>query len=375
MTPMRKRCAALLGGVLLLVLLLLLPSCGKQQTEQPYDCLVTFNYNIGTMAVTCPDQYLGVKTGGVVGIQPGFNDDFPLNHVEGYYVEGWYTAKTQADGTPETDAQTGQVLLDRKWNFATDPVSADMVLYANLIRQSTLSFVDIETGAVIKTMTGTPGGQQGELISVLAPKKDGYTLVGYYTDTEKAERFQWPFTYAEGDTVVYVEFIEGTWTIADSAETFMRGIAGNKDIYVTADIDFSGVNWVTTSYNGTLQGNGHRLTGLTLRKEGNKNVTSGFGLFTVLGAKARISNLILEDVRLTFTATLGGTYEVAPLADEIKAGAQLDAVTMTGSLTYDIERAPASTVYPIAVRNGIDEGDVVNCVFDISLLDANEQKQ
>lgn len=375
MTPMKKRCAALLGGVLLLMLLLLLPSCGEQKTEQPYDCLVTFNYNIGSLDVTCPDQYLGVKAGSVVGIQPGFNDDFPLNHVDGYYVEGWYTAQTQADGTPATDAQTGQVLLGRKWNFETDSVSADTVLYANLIRQSTLSFVDIGTGDVIKTLTGTPGGQQSELISVLAPKKDGYTLVGYYADAEKTTRFQWPFTYAEGDKVVYVEFIEGVWTIADSAETFMRGIAGNKDIYVTADIDFSEANWVTTSYNGTLQGNGHKLTGLTLRKEGNKNVTSGFGLFTVLGAKAHISNLTLEDVRMTFTAALGGAYDVAPLADEIKAGARLDSVTMTGSLTYDIERAPASTVYPIAVRNGITEGDMAGCVFDVALIDANEQKQ
>lgn len=368
----RKTFFPLLCGILFLATLLLLPSCREKETGKPYDFLVTFNYNVGTLDVSCPDQYLGVKSGGLVGIQPGFNDDFKLRPVSNYYIEGWYTAKCAPDGTPEKDAETGRVLLDRKWNFESDTVTADTVLYANLIRQSMLSFVDIATGEVVKTLTGTPGSRQNELISVLAPKKDGYTLVGYYTDAAKTSRFQWPFTFAEEDTTAYVEFLEGTWSIADSADAFKRGISGNKNIYVTADIDFTGKTWVTTAYNGTIEGNGHKLTGLTLTKEGSKTATGGFGLFTTLGANAQIRDLTVENLTVRFSASLAGSYQVAPLADEIKAGARFERVCVTGTLTYDFSKAPASTVYSLAVKNGAAESDMTDCTFNISLVNANE---
>lgn len=374
MTPVKRRSLfpLICCGILFLAVLLLLPSCGEKEAGKPYDFLVTFNYNVGNLDVSCPDQYLGVKSGGLVGIQPGFNDDFKLRPVANYYIEGWYTARLAADGTPEKDAETGRVLLDRKWNFESDAVTADTVLYANLIRQSTLSFVDIATGEVIKTLTGTPGSRQNELISVLAPKKDGYTLVGYFNDAAKTSRFQWPFTFGEEDTTAYVEFLEGTWSIADSAEAFKRGISGNKNIYVTADLDFSNTTWVTTSYNGTIEGNGHKLTGLTLTKEGSKNSTAGFGLFTTLGANTRISNLTIENLTVRFSASLAGSYQVAPLADELMAGAKFDHFTITGTLTYDFTKAPASAAYELAVKNGMADADMTDCRFDITLVSAGE---
>ena len=360
------------GILFLLAMLLLLPACGKKEEGKPYDFLVTFNYNVGNLDVSCPDQYLGVKNGGLVGIEPGFSDDFKLRPVANYYIEGWYTAKLASDGTPEQDAETGRVLLDRKWDFEKDTVTADTVLYANLIRQSTLSFVDLATGEVVKTLTATPGSRQNELMSVLAPKKEGYTLVGYYADAEKSSRFAWPFTFGEEDTTAYVEFLEGTWTVADTAETFKRGISGNKNIYVTADLDFSGTAWVTTAYNGTIEGNGHKLTGLTVSKVGSKNATAGFGLFTTLGANAQIRNLTVEDLTVRFSAGLAGSYRVAPLADEIKAGAKFANLTVSGTLYYDFSKAPASIVYPIAVKNDATDADVTDCTFNIPLVNANE---
>ncbi|HBF14977.1 MAG TPA: hypothetical protein DDW30_04715 [Clostridiales bacterium] len=367
----RRSLFPLICGILLLTVILLLPSCGEKGTEKPYDFLVTFNYNVGNLDVSCPDQYLGVKSGGVVGIEPGFNDDFKLRPIANYYIEGWYTPKLAADGTPEKDPTTGRVLLDKKWSFETDTVTADTVLYANLIRQSTLSFVDIATGEVVKTLTATPGTRQNELISVLAPKKDGYTLVGYYTDAAKTERFQWPFIYGDEDVTAYVDFLEGNWSIADSAETFKRGISGNKNVYVTADLDFSDTVWVTTSYNGTIEGNGHKLTGLTLKKDGSKTSTSGFGLFTTLGADANLRNLTIENLTIRFSASLAGSYRIAPIADEIKAGAKFDHVTVTGELSYDISKAPTSEVYPIAVKNGISDADMTDCDLNISLVNVN----
>lgn len=84
----RRKIFPLLCGVLFLVTVLLLSSCGEKQKEKSYDFRVTFNYNTGNLDVNCPNQYLGVKKGGLVGIQPGFNDDFKLVSVTNYYIEG-----------------------------------------------------------------------------------------------------------------------------------------------------------------------------------------------------------------------------------------------------------------------------------------------
>lgn len=371
----RRKIFPLLCGVLFLVTVLLLSSCGEKQKEKSYDFRVTFNYNTGNLDVNCPNQYLGVKKGGLVGIQPGFNDDFKLVSVTNYYIEGWYTAKLSSDGTPEKDSQTGQVIVDKKWDFEHDTVSSDMTLYANLIRQSKLNFIDITTGTVIKTIAGTPGDKQNEPISVLAPKKDGHTLVGYYMDAEKKNRFEWPYRFGDADTSVYVDFIEGSWTLVDSAEALKRAISGNKNIYLTSDIDLSGITWVSTSFGGTIEGNGHKLTGLRIQSEGSKNKTRGFGVFTTIGASASIRNLTIENVDITFTASLAGNYQVAPLADEIRTGATFENFTVTGRLTYDFSNALEASVYPIAAVNGMAQADSKNCRFDIFFVNANSTQE
>lgn len=366
----RKGILYLLSGALLAVILLL-SSCGEGQTEKSYDYLVTFNYNIGSLDATCPDQYLGVKSGGLVGIQPGFSDDFRLSPVSGYYIEGWYTAKLDSDGNPRVDSGTGRVILDRKWSFESDKVSADMTLYANLLRQSNLLYVDIETGETVMTSIGTPGGTLNKPMSLFAPKKEGYTLLGYYKDAEKTEAFAWPFTYTDGDSRVYVDFIEGDWTIVSTADEMKNAIASGENIYLASDIDFTGKTWVSTKYNAKTEGNGHTVSGITLNTEGNRNKKSGFSLFTTLGENAEFRNVTFDGVSVTFRATLMGEYKVALLAEEIKTGAKFDHFTLNGTLTYDIAAAPTSTVAKVAVTDGTRAEDITDSVFNVTLRDIN----
>lgn len=354
----------------LILTLCTLSSCGESAEPPLYDHLVTFDYNVGDLTLDCKEQYLGVKDGGKIGLVPGDHDEFKQASTPHYTVEGWYTPKLAEDGTPMTDPATGRVLLDKKWSFATDTVSGDMTLYANLVRQSFLIFADAETGETLKTISSDPGSTERD---PLPPSKKGYTLLGYYADREKTTPFTFPYTYTENDVTVYADFLEGTWSLVDTAAELQKALRSSKNIYLTADIDMTGVEWATLQYNGTLEGNGHKISGISFARSGDRKNRSGFGLFTTLGAKTKLSHVTFENVSITFTANLNDTYRVAPVADEVKAGARLDGVTVTGTLRYDISKAMTSEILPDFVKNGAAADAITGCQFAVTLVDQNEE--
>jgi len=69
-----------------------------------------------------------VLEGSLVGIQPGDNENFRKGEVPGYYLEGWYIAKTDADGNVIKNEETGRAVLDTKWDFASMRVNGNMTL-------------------------------------------------------------------------------------------------------------------------------------------------------------------------------------------------------------------------------------------------------
>ena len=73
-------------------------ACDEQSQEKKYDHLVTFNYNIGNLGDAIDNQYLGVMDGSIVAIKPGYSDAYKEASLKDYYIEGWYTAKTDSDG-------------------------------------------------------------------------------------------------------------------------------------------------------------------------------------------------------------------------------------------------------------------------------------
>ena len=361
----------MISVTVLLLSLLVLSSCGGGEAEKPYDYLVTFDYNAAGLTETVPEnQYLGVKKGGVVGLKPGQNDDFKEAVITHYFIEGWYTAKTAEDGSVLRDAE-GKALLDKEWNFATDTVNSDMTLYAKLTRQSTITFTDIGTDTVLKTQRGKPGVTIRK-DDILAPEKKGYTLLGYYLDKEKIVPFTFPYTYGDGDTVVYADFIEGSYTLVEDADSLVKGIRGGKNLYLTADIDAENVTWTSVFYNGKIEGNGHKITGLKIDTVCSKRDGETYGLlFKNLGAKAKISDVTFEDVRMTASAAMEGNFDIGAIAYGVAEGAALENVTVTGTLTYDIARAPTSTVSADFGKGGVPEGTLSDCRFAITLVDRN----
>lgn len=362
----------LLATAFLLLSLFVLSSCGEEEGEKPYDHLVTFDYNAAGIAAESPaSQYLGVKDGGLVGLKPGANDDFKEAVIRHYFLDGWYTAKTAADGSVEKDAN-GRVILDKKWNFETDRVTGDMTLYANFVRQSTLTIRDIATDEVLSDdLRGAPGEKETNLFP---PEKKGYTLVGYYKDREKTTPFKFDeFVYGEEDTTIYADFIEGNYTLVSTFAELQNCLRSDKKAYLTNDIKVeAGETWGSFSFRGAILGNGHTIRGLKI-----KTVCSGktggetYGLlFASLGAGAKISDVTFEDVEMTVSAAMNGTYTVAPIAYGVAEGATLENVTVTGRLTYDFSAAPTSTVTE-DFGGTVPEGALTNCRFAITLVDRN----
>ena len=231
----RRALRCLLLSTLLLLLCAVGTACRGigDSGEAPYDHLVTFDYNYGNLEANCPTQYLGVRDGGLVSIQPGYSDAFTLYEIKGHYLEGWYTAKTDGEGKPLKDSKTGMVLLDSKWDFETGTVGADMTLYARWVAESVLSFVDRETGELLYSMRATPGTSRKlpvQAEGAIIEKMPGHTVYGYFADAECTQPFTFPHTFGETDETVYVSLLEGTWLIVRTPAAFQKGVNAGANL-------------------------------------------------------------------------------------------------------------------------------------------------
>lgn len=339
-TNKKKTLPILVFGMVACIMCLLLASCGKTEAKQ-YDCLVTFDYNVGTIEANYKNQYLGVKKGSLVGLKPGDRSDFEEATIRGYYLEAWYTAKTDEAGNVVKDATTGRVEPGEKWDFETMTVESDLTLYANLIRVAEMKYVDVDVyvenpeaeGAVLSVKSDRPGTRRAKPSSVLAPKKSGYTLLEYYKDAECTEVFEWPYIVTTEDVTVYVKFIEGDWAIVRTAKELISAIVGQKNIYLVNDIDFAGTDWARNDYNAEFNGNGHTVRNISYKRVCTKNVKDS-GLFGTLKSGANIHDVIFENVKLEFKVALGD-HKSGFIAYAAEQGAKLTNVTISGTLYYD----------------------------------------
>ncbi len=346
-------------------------SCGGQSKEKKYDHLITFDYNVGNLGEGFDKQYLGVKDGSIVAIKPGYSDAYKEAALAGYYIEGWYTAKTDADGNVLI-GEDGRVVLDKKWDFANELVSADLTLYANFVQQASLVIVGGDKEVVF---TGLPGASKTEPNKALAPKKAGYTFLGYYADAEYTEKFVWPYQFEAGVTTqIYAYFMEGEWELVSTADEFTRAFAAKKNIYVTADLDFTGKKWPQgSSYGGEIAGNGFTFKGIDFKIEANKTTNENFGLFGTLLSTAKLHDFTIEDAKVSFTD--GGFQKigvtVALFAWKMEAGVKLTNITVSGTLTEGSLVEGSDVIYYGSCAN--DEGAVMeNCHFDnITLPEKN----
>ena len=265
-----------------------------------------------------------------MAIKPGYNESFKEQEVLGYYLEGWYLPKLDESGNPVV-GEDNRVVLDTRWDFATGTVSADMTLYANLVRRPSLIIAGGDEDVVF---TGKPDDVRSEPSSYWQPKKEGWTFYGYYADEDYQTPFSWPYVFGTEDKTVYAKFIEGEWAIVKDAAGFKAAASASQNVYIDADIDFSKTDWsVIYNFAGKIEGNGHSLTGIKATFTANKS-TRNFGLFATIKSTAEIRNIVFADVQAVCNASINTSvpYQAALFAHTIEDGASITNVTVTGTI-------------------------------------------
>ncbi len=335
-------CVLLLGAVL--------TACNKGGNVAHFDYRVTFDYNEGDLVdKPLKDQYIGVMKNNLVSIRPGYKD-FKEQIISTYYIEGWYLPKTGENGEVIVDEATKRVVLDKKWDFKNDRVNSDITLYANFMKSPSLSYVDIDSDEVVDTVYGKPGSQRNAPSGGIT--RQGYTFLGkYYADKSRTE-FSWPHTFVAGkDTVVYVKFLVGTWSLVSDEDGFRTAMnSGSANIYLTKDLDFTGKTlWSANTYRGTLNGNGHtvKINSTRMMYVANDNVndfnSKAGGVFGELAETAYIHDITFENISFgvsvpkSMESLMVATGEkfTGLFAGSAKEGAKIENVTVSGLICAD----------------------------------------
>lgn len=193
--------------------------------------------------------------------------------------------------------------------------------------------------------------------NILQFKDYGYTFVEYYLDKECTKIVEFPLKkQEEGDQVIYAKCIAGDWTVirtADDVKDIFNYTADRFHYWLTKDLDCKEISVTApTSYAAEIQGNGYKLSNLTL------NTQSGDtrSMFGEIKAKAKIENLSLENVTLTATKVLNNINAYFVFGS-LSADATITNVTIQGQ--FIITKAESFKV----MNFGASGDDYTKCLF------------
>lgn len=192
----------------------------------------------------------------------------------GYHIEGWYQTKiTNPDGSI--------TYLD-KWDFSKDRMTLDGVtLYANWEENRTykyeLYYKDNLGNDVFLSSYECKEGAKFSERQLDKKTVDGYTSLGYL-DSE-GNPWNANFTHPGGDEdlsiKVYLDLIEGDYTVVKTARQFKNAIAKGENIYLCNDIDFDEDEISFTNYSGEILGNGYKVSNFTIDYDDSRSGLKG----------------------------------------------------------------------------------------------------
>lgn len=232
-----------------------------------------------------------------VSINVAFDSNVTLptvDEVDGYTFAGWY--------------YNSQVVNNGKWSIATNAT-----LTAKWTANEYTITLDPGAGSVSKT---TVNVTYDEDFTLPVPTNDYGVFAGWLyndepiTDSTGHSLTKWNFT---SDITLTVDWTVKIYTVEDLLK---MGTYLNGDFILMNDIDLSGVNWNPIGINsapftGHLDGNGHKISNLTIDTSNYTN-RSSFGLFGYISF-ATIEDLVIEDFEFT-SENIEKTYYVGALA-------------------------------------------------------------
>lgn len=232
-----------------------------------------------------------------VSINVAFDSNVTLptvDEVDGYTFAGWY--------------YNSQVVNNGKWSIATNAT-----LTAKWTANEYTITLDPGAGSVSKT---TVNVTYDEDFTLPVPTNDYGVFTGWLyndepiTDSTGHSLTKWNFT---SDITLTVDWTVKIYTVEDLLK---MGTYLNGDFILMNDIDLSGVNWNpigtnSAPFTGHLDGNGHKISNLTIDTSNYTN-RSSFGLFGYISF-ATIEDLVIEDFEFT-SENIEKTYYVGALA-------------------------------------------------------------
>lgn len=331
------------------------------------------------------------------------NEDYYLNRP-GYTFQGWYAAKTDADGNPEylcydkdgnlvdadsdkiakkvlqisdTPADTSPIKKDEHRYFCA-AWSQDAYLLVKLVSNEAVEISKAVTvggetfeaghtfnpGDYIASAIFTTSGNVSSvtLSAISIAESDGHTFLQYYQDEEcntPISRYVRGEDEQEGEnSIVYAKYIKGKYTIVkdvnDVANMFQNLDSGKSYYFFNTDkneIDMTGRSISlknTTECNVKIYGNGFTIKNLTYGRELVPfSVTGGsnYSMFGKLTAEASINDLTLQNITMTVTARSGITANTTfyAISREVVEGATFTGFAIEG-ITLKMKIPSSSTI-------------------------------
>ena len=312
-------------------LMLLLSGCGNVSQSLEGKNIVTFELGGGTLEMTTSSVNTKINFAYYPNTYILDPADLPGYKIyrQGYNFTGWYTS---AECKPQD-----------KWDFEHTLFNQEsLTLYAGwekaILFTYTVCYTDGDNVVELDRYE-VKAGEKFEDWRKFAYLRDDHTPIGYYKDAALSEEWDASFTHPGGETdtdvKVYVDYIEGKWTIVDTFSALRSAVAAGENIYLAGDIDCEGESWaISTLYKGIFEGNGFAVKNFKVEQSGTlMNPTCT--IFSELGEGAHIRNVSFTDV----TYVLENVNESAVKAVKVAAlarsasGAKITNVTVTGKLT------------------------------------------
>ncbi len=163
---------------------------------------------------------------------------------------------------------------------------------------------------------------------------------------------------------------------ADDPQTSQQAVAWSKKYYLTADLDFSGlsaadqartksIGTVSHRFTGIMDGNGHKITGLTL-----SNYDSG--LFAYIGASGQVYDLTIEGANVQFSdnAAVLALNNYGTIRDCLVVNCNITADT--GAVLGGMVSRNYGAVQDCAVQGGTLRSNSVTATGHAGFVGANE---
>ncbi len=289
----------------------------------------------------------------------------------GYILAGWYTERTPIldsegnhldynGGVASESGLSPAYTFSGYWDFENDRLDLSTVegntvtLYAAWVPEFYFEFYDINSGERLGEQIASVGEEitlpslnreTGRVDSNSLPQLIGktYDVGKIYTDAEGKNAVSGKITHsgsinlenatAEGAVMrLYADLLDGEWYWISSADQLISNANPAAHYIIEDDLDFGGKSWpLGGSFSGVIEGNGHKISNITVKQSGYSNLA---GIFKTVTKDAVITNLSFENAVLEiskgYNKENGLFYGL--FAGKIEQGATLSDIGVTGKI-------------------------------------------